>query len=336
MRNRSTAHVGVRKNAAHTAALLARILVCFCVANSAISDTKPLRQIALTFDDAPKGAGALLEGNQRGMVLLDTLASAQTGPVAFFVTTRNLHLPGFRERITRYANAGHLIGNHTHTHPWLRKTEAAEYLAGVDQAEALLSGLSNRRPWFRYPFLDEGRPLQRRQAVYAGLRERGLQNGYVTVDNYDWYLDQRWQQAVKAGQDVDLALLRQAYVSLLLDAVEFYDALAVRTLGRSPAHVLLLHENDVAALFIDDLVQALRTAGFEIISPDEAYKDPIADRQPVTLRTGQGRVAALAVDAGVDPTTLTHRAIDERQIDRWLDELGVFGAKPAREDLQVQ
>lgn len=277
-----------------------------------------------------KAKGALLEGNQRGIALLEALASANSGPVAFFVTTRNLHLRGYRSRIERYAEDGYLIANHTHLHPWLRKTDANDDLAGIDTTEKLLKGFINRRAWFRYPFRDEGRPLQRREDVNAGLRARGLYNGYVTVDNYDWYLDSQWQHAVKAGREVDHSKLREAYVELLLGAVEFYDALAVREIGRSPAHVLLLHENDSAAMFIDDQIRALREAGFEIICPDEAYRDPIAQQLPITMRAGQARVTALAIDAGVDPTTLVHRAIDEQQIDRWPAELGVFGPDPGR------
>jgi hypothetical protein len=112
---------------------------------------------------------------------------------------------------------------------------------------------------------------------------------------------------------------------LILGAVEFYDSLAVSTLGRSPAHVLLLHENDLAAAFVDDLVIALRVAGWTIVSPDEAYADPIASIVPQTLMTRQGHVGALAVDAGADPRTFSHRAIEEEQIDAMLEERGVFG-----------
>ena len=70
--------------------------------------------------------------------------------------------------------------------------------------------------------------------------------------------------------------------------------MAKEVLGRSPKHVLLLHENDLAALFIKDLIKHIRESGGKIISPAEAYKDPIADFIPNVLMNNQGRIAAIA------------------------------------------
>lgn len=288
----------------------------------------PRKRIALTFDDAPRGRGPVYSGEERGAALIETLRRAETGPVAFFVTTQHVPKPGGRERIERYAAAGHLIANHTHTHPWLHRTDTDAYIAGIDRAEALLEGIPNRRPWFRFPFLDEGTPLEKRDAVRAALRERDLINGYVTVDNYDWYLEQQWSEAAEEGRSVDLDALQGVYVDLLMDAVAFYDRIAVDTLGRSPVHVLLLHENDVAALFVDDLVAALRDAGWSIVSPDLAYADPVASMVPKTLKTRQGHIGGLAVDAGLDPRTLTHWSFEEAEIDTVLERRSVFGPLP--------
>ena len=41
--------------------------------------------------------------------------------------------------------------------------------------------LAESRSWFRFPYLDEGAgDKEKRDAVRAGLAERGLVNGYVT------------------------------------------------------------------------------------------------------------------------------------------------------------
>ena len=250
------------------------------------------RRIALSFDDAPKGAGPKFSGD---------------------------------ERVARYAAAGHLIANHTHSHFWLKRTDTDQYIEDIDRAEDLLQGFENRRAWFRFPFLDEGTPRAKRDAVRAALEERGLMNGYVTVDNYDWYLDAKWKTAVDEGRCVDIEALRGVYVDMLMGAVAFFHELALESLNQSPAQVILLHENDVAAMFIGDLVTALRAEGWSIVSPDEAYADPIAKVVPKTLMTRQGHIAALAVDAGLDPRILTHLAIEETQIDTLLVERGVFG-----------
>ncbi len=295
---------------------------------STLIDTTPAgKRIALSFDDAPRGQGPRYTGQERTDRLIRALQQARAPQAVFFVTPRDFEREGGLKRVLQYAEAGHLVANHSNTHPWLSRSDAEDYLRDIDDAEAQLINLPNHRPLFRYPYLDEGRGQPRQQIVAAGLKARGFSNGYVTVDNYDWYLELKWQQAVKAGLVVDEKALGQAYVEILMSAVRFYDELAVTHLGRSPAHVLLLHENDLAAQFIGDLVVALRADGWTLISPDQAYDDPIAGRIPVTLKTGQGRVAALAIDAGADPKTLTHLALEEKLIDQYLDRHHVF-SKP--------
>ncbi len=67
-------------------------------------------------------------------------------------------------------------------------------------------------------------------------------------------------------------------------------------------------------VFAGDMITKLRQEGWAIVSPDEAYADTSLNRVPDTLMASQGRVAALAIDAGLDNRTLTHLAIEETEI----------------------
>ncbi|MEM9056118.1 MAG: polysaccharide deacetylase family protein [Pseudomonadota bacterium] len=283
------------------------------------------KRIALTFDDAPRADGQVFTGAERAGALLEALASVDSGPVAFFVTTQGIATEADgAARIARYAAAGHLIANHTHSHRWAHRTPIDDYLADIDRAHEALREVDNYRPWFRFPFLDEGRDAARIEALAKGLAARGLANGYVTVDNYDWYLDQALQNALADGRTVDYEALGKLYVRMLSYAAEFYDSLAVQMLGESPVHVLLLHENDLAALYVDDLVVALRRSGWTIVSPDLAYADPLP--APRTRFTSQGRVFGLAADAGRARNTMWTWAIDEQMLDLMLARSKAFGA----------
>jgi peptidoglycan/xylan/chitin deacetylase (PgdA/CDA1 family) len=282
------------------------------------------KRIAITFDDVPRGPGAFLTPDQRTERLLSALAAGGVEQAAFFVTSGNLDGPqgeGGEARIKRYTGAGHVIANHSHTHRRLSRIAAQDYVDDIDYAEGWLANRPNRRPWFRFPFLDEGRgDKAKRDAVRAALASRGLRNGYVTVDASDWHLEQLTVEAKKAGKGIDMAALRDLYVESHVEAAQFYDALARRTLGRSPAHVLLLHETDLAALYITDLVAALREAGWEIITADEAYRDPLAAAMP-DVPSAQGTLTeALAWEKGLpaprwyarNDTTLAARLFAER------------------------
>lgn len=130
----------------------------------------------------------------------------------------------------------------------------------------------------------------------------GYSNGYVTVDNADWYMDRMLQNAVKAGKKVNHDNLKQAYIDALWESIVFYDELAKKVIGRSPKHVLLLHENDLAALYINDLVDHIRSQGWVIISPLEAYRDPIGSAVPDTPINNNGRIAAIAYVKGYGGT----------------------------------
>ena len=244
----------------------------------------PTRRIALTFDDVPRQRGAYFTPDERTTRLIAALRKAGVRQAAVFVTPGHLARPdgeGGEARIAAYAAAGHVLANHSFSHRSLHVTPAADYLADIDRAEAWLKDRKGRRPWFRHPYLDEGREDKaKRDAVRAGLAARGLRNGYVTVDASDWNIDALTTAAVKAGKKVDVAALRDLYVELHVEAAEYNDDLARRTIGRSPAHVMLLHETDIAALFIPDLVAALRAKGWTIVTADAAFADPLKDEQP--------------------------------------------------------
>ena len=78
------------------------------------------------------------------------------------------------------------------------------------------------------------------------------------------------------------------YVETNLQAAEFADKLARRTLGRAPAQVLLLHETDLATLYLPDLARALRANGWTIITADEAYADPMGKLPPPVIADANG------------------------------------------------
>jgi peptidoglycan/xylan/chitin deacetylase (PgdA/CDA1 family) len=291
----------------------------FAVDHAAEGESEATRQIALTFDDAPRSDGGFFSGEERTSRLIRELKLAGVEEAMFFVKTAQIRSESDRERLRQYTDAGHRLANHSHSHLWLNRTESSEYIADIAVASKILANFEHYDPFYRFPFLDEGRTEEKRDAVREALSDLGLAHGYVTVDNYDWYLAGRVKTAVRDGSKVDRVALRQVYLDHILESVEFYDGIATDVLGRSPKHVLLLHENDLAALFIGDLVQALREAGWEIIGAREAYTDSIAEVLPETLFNGQGRVAALAHAAGAKPQTLVQSSEDERFLDDQLD-----------------
>lgn len=273
------------------------------------------KRIALTFDDAPRQRGAFFTPDERTKRLIAGLRKAKVRQTAFFVIPGNFGKNdgvGGEQRIAAYVRAGHVIANHSWSHPALTNVSAADYIANIDKAEAWLKGKPGHRPWFRFPYLNEGRADKaKRDAVRDALAERGLRNGYVTADGIDWNMEALTKAAVQAGKTVDMDALRDLYVETMVGAAEYNDALMRRTIGRSPPQVLLLHETDLAALFIPDLVKALKAAGWKIVTADEAYADPIGSAQP-DVPSMQGTLTeALAWEKGLPSPRWYDRASEK-------------------------
>jgi peptidoglycan/xylan/chitin deacetylase (PgdA/CDA1 family) len=276
------------------------------------------KRIALTFDDAPRSPGPFLTPDQRTVKLIAGLRRAGVRQAAFFVNPGNLAQPWGKDgedRLTAYVAAGHVIANHSMTHPHLSGATGLAvdaYLANIDQAEVWLKGRDGYRPWFRFPFLDEGgSDKAKRDALRAGLKARGLHNGYVTVDGADWLMEGNAIAAVRAGKAIDMKALHDLYVETMVGAAEYADGLARQALGRQPAEVILLHETDLAALWIEDVVAGLRQKGWTIITPDEAYADPIAKQMP-DVPSAQGTLLeAIAWEKGIPEPRWYERASEK-------------------------
>jgi peptidoglycan/xylan/chitin deacetylase (PgdA/CDA1 family) len=307
------------------------ILAVLAVATPAAAQ----KRIALTFDDVPRSPGAFMNVEQRTERLIAALRRARVAQAGFFVNPGNLALPwgpGGEARLDAYVRAGHVIANHSWSHPSLSQIGAEAYIANIDRATEWLRPRRGYRPWFRYPYLDEGirqgAAPGTRDAVRAALAERHILNAYVTVDSMDWLVDQLINQAHQAGQAIDMAALRALYIEIIVTSAEFADRLARDALGRRPAHVMLLHETDVGALFIADAVAALRARGWRIVTADAAFADPIARREPESPALGAGRVAALASEPGMPQRQLSPELNRESTVRRLFSER-VLHAPPA-------
>ena len=291
----------------------------FLMLSLVISAWCQAKQLAITFDDAPRKATGYFDGPTRAKTLIDNLKRHKVPEVAFFVTTQGMNQEG-RQRIKAYNNAGHLIANHTHSHPDFLKQDLDSYRDDFLKAHTMLKGLSQFKPWFRFPYLREGETLQKRDGMRQTLAEFGYTNAYITLNNYDWYIENLFQQALAAGKKVNFARLSEMYVDSIMQSIDYYDAMAEHHLGRSPKHVLLLHEMDISALFIGDLVTRLRKEGWEIISPEVAYRDPIATFSlPTPRKYNPGRIGEIAYSKG-QRKGLWHYSLDEAYLEKRFDQ----------------
>lgn len=128
------------------------------------------KQLALTYDDGPNDPHTLR--------LLEVLAK-QNVHAAFFLIGR--YVQRRPDIVREIAQAGHVIGNHTFTHPLLIFKSAAEIRHELTACNAALQdAIGEHSNLFRPPFGG------RRPTVLRIARELGLEPIMWNVTGYDW------------------------------------------------------------------------------------------------------------------------------------------------------
>lgn len=274
-------------------------LALLLVPSSALAD----KRIALSFDDVPRDRGGFFTPDQRTARIIAALKATRAPQAVFFVVPGQIgHDDGVggERRIAAYVRAGNVIANHSWSHRHLSEIGALAFLDDLDKAHAWLRQRAGFRPWFRFPYLDEGgADKARRDLVRAGLARRGLANGYVTAESSDWNIEAMAAEAKAEGKAIDRQALGRLYVRWHVEAADFADGLLQQATGRQPAQVMLLHETDMAALYLADLIRALRKDGWTIVSADEAYADPLRLEMPDVPSANGTLTEALAWQKGL-------------------------------------
>lgn len=247
-------------------------------------------EISFSFDDAPTRNAGMFTGLERTRLIIKKLKNADVQAV-FYVNSNRIHLDDGDLRLREYAKESHILGNHTHSHPKITEVELDKYKEEIWKTHDLIKNYSSFKPWFRFPYLKRGNDTSTRDTIRSFLKENNYYNAYVTVDNFDWSIESLLQRAIRAGVNVSEKKVCKAYSELLWESVKYYDDMALKYLNRSPSHVLLLHENDIAALCLDKLIKLIHEKGWKIVNPVVSYKDSIASKEPDTLYLGQGRIA---------------------------------------------
>jgi peptidoglycan-N-acetylglucosamine deacetylase len=128
------------------------------------------RQIALTYDDGPNDPHTLR--------LLEVLARHGVQATFFLIGRYVQQRPELAREIVQ---AGHVVGNHTFTHPLLVFKSDAEIRQELSQCRsALQEAIGDPTNLFRPPFGG------RRPAVLRAARDLGMKPIMWSVTGYDW------------------------------------------------------------------------------------------------------------------------------------------------------
>jgi len=283
-------------------ATFAALFLCATVAAA----PAPKLKIALTFDDLPIN-GTLAAGAKQSDYARDTVAvlkQHRIPPSYGFINANKLEAnPDGALALRIWMAGGHPLANHTYTHIDFTRNSVEDFQRDILRNEPALQLLQPRGheaetwKWFRYPFLHEGDTLEKRRAVRAFLHTNGYRIAQTTLDYEDYLWNSAHARCWMRQDAKSLEWLRDSYRTTAREFIRFGRENARAVFGRDINHVLLLHLGSFSAHILPDLFEILEQEGFEIVTLEEAQRDPAYDYDPDVAEAEGGTLVDLGMQA---------------------------------------
>ena len=269
--------------------MLAGALALICAAAAA----EPKLKVALTFDDLPLN-GTLPLGARQSDFARDTikvLKKHRIPPSYGFINADKLERnPDGAKALQIWVKGGHPLASHTYTHLDFTKSSVEEFQREILRNEPALellmpegrkvAGGRHDWRWFRYPYLHEGDTLEKRRAVRAFLANSGYRIAQTTLDFEDYLWNSAHARCWMKKDEASIAWLRESYRTAAREFTRFQVKNSRAVFGRDIHHVMLLHLGSFSSHILPDLFEILDEEGFEIVTLEEAQKDPAYEYDP--------------------------------------------------------
>jgi peptidoglycan/xylan/chitin deacetylase (PgdA/CDA1 family) len=273
------------------------VALLLAVATGALAQSQS-PQVAFTFDDLP-AHGPLPPGEARPepvRSILATLKAEHMPPVYGFVNGfRTANYPYQIDILRAWHDAGEPLGNHTWSHPSLEKESAQAFIANIKKDEPILKKVDPDGDWhwFRYPFLDEGETLAKRQQVRSFLLKNHYKIAEVTIDFEDYLWNDPYARCMAKHDDAAVASLEHSYLSVADEFIGVFRTLSQKLYGHDIPYVLLLHVGAFDARMLPRLIALFRERGFTFVSLPQAESDPAYAFDPNIGYPGGGTLQEL-------------------------------------------
>jgi peptidoglycan-N-acetylglucosamine deacetylase len=206
------------------------------------------KRIALTYDDGPNDPHTLK--------LLEVLARRDVHATFFMIGRYVRQRPDIARAV---ANAGHVIGNHTYSHPLLIFQSGAETRREIAKCQAALNdAVGEHSNLFRPPFGG------RRPGTLRIVRESGMEPVMWNVTGYDWN--------APAAAVIEEKVARRVQVEGG-DVVLLHDGF----------HKAMGADRTQTVIATESLIRRYKDEGFEFVRVTEMM-DRAISRQPSAVR----------------------------------------------------
>ncbi len=269
---------------------------------------EPKLKVALTFDDLPIN-GMTPDGKKQSDFARDTIRVLKKHgipPSHGFINAKRLERnPDGAKALKIWVDGGHPLGNHTYDHLDLSKNSAEDFEREILRNEPVLTLLmpedgklrQHSWHWFRYPYLHEGDTLEKRRGVRAFLASNGYRIAQTTLDFEDYLWNSAHARCWMRKDEEAIRWLRESYLTAARDFIRLGVDHSRKVFGRDIHHVMLLHLGSFSSHILPDLFELLEEENFEIVTLEEAQKDPAYDYDPDIADPRGGTLTELGMTA---------------------------------------
>lgn len=234
-------------------------------------------RMAITVDDLPSH-GIVPAGISRLQIienLLSTFDKHKLSEVYGFVNGERT-TPDLTKTLKLWIDKGNFLGNHTYSHLSLTKNSANAFIQDIIKNEQILKKYSAGTDFkfFRFPFLQEGNTLKKRNLIRAFLSENDYAAAPVTVSYDDYEFNPALSRCMEKEDATAIKQLRKLHQEYAVRNLRATLEASERFFGRQIKHVLLIHVGLATSLWFDDVIQAFGDEGVAWSSLQEVLRDP--------------------------------------------------------------
>jgi len=238
------------------------------------------RSVSITIDDVPNVH--LYEANGNSSGLLKKLDSLNL-PVAIFINEGNLKRNNAFDQneklLQSWISRPYItVGNHSYSHPNYGEIGfdafKDEVLKGEELSRKMAGQAGKKLEYFRFPFNGMGKDSAEQARMHAFLTAHHYVSTPFTVESEDWLYTQLYEKALKEGRLEEARNIGARYVSLSLQLFEYFERVALMTMGGKVKQIYLCHDNRLNTDYLPLLVQKLKEQNYKFISLADALADP--------------------------------------------------------------
>ncbi|UCC43500.1 MAG: polysaccharide deacetylase family protein [Candidatus Zixiibacteriota bacterium] len=238
------------------------------------------KEISITFDELPVARGfGEVDREAVTYLLLDALKRGQVRATGFVV---GQEIGDSYDILGQWLNGGHALGSMTFTNQDYNYIGIEQFIEdiqrGTEAMEPMLAGFGQKQRYFRYPFLHYGTEETSRRVVATYLEDIGAIVAPATIVPEDYLYNLTLEKLGKEPDSVAFVSLMNEYINHVLDEVERVEHLALEIENRPIRQILLLRANRLNAVYLDDLLKALKEAGYSFVTLDRALRDRVYSR----------------------------------------------------------